>query len=425
MFTLAHVSDLHVSGFGDTLHDRARLVQAERARRRHERDAVRDLLGRGVVARPARAPQEGARSCSSIPTATPIPSPARARAGAARPGRAGRGQGVPPRGAPLGHAGGGHRRARARSRPMLETTPAQREPAVPPRRARASTERTSTRSSSRATAPTTATAGSSSPPRSASGTSAGACSSSRATTISIAFPIASSARPRPTEESKRARWREFAARCGLELEPCGAWKRVFDGGRGGRRGTRLVRAPAAGVLPAERRHRPGAARVAARARGDGSLAATHAIASSSSTTTWCPLPHGVGKRAPTEIGMRLDDARAFTDTLADVGATLVMHGHRHISERRSPAGHDFELLAAPSLTLGCKSGDAPSFWQGRARRPRPRDAGAHPGRGRRAGERPGHRPASSGVTPRFRSRTRRSDQKTRTGRALNCRRPRP
>jgi Icc protein len=27
MFTLAHASDLHVSGFGDTLHDRARLVR--------------------------------------------------------------------------------------------------------------------------------------------------------------------------------------------------------------------------------------------------------------------------------------------------------------------------------------------------------------------------------------------------------------
>jgi 3',5'-cyclic AMP phosphodiesterase CpdA len=75
------------------------------------------------------------------------------------------------------------------------------------------------------------------------------------------------------------------------------------------------------------------------------------------------LPVGVGKRAPTEIGMRLDDGKAFAETLAEVGATLVMHGHRHVSERRHPAGYDFELLAAPSLTLGCKSGDAPSFWK--------------------------------------------------------------
>jgi hypothetical protein len=61
--------------------------------------------------------------------------------------------------------------------------------------------------------------------------------------------------------------------------------------------------------------------------------------------------------------MRLDDGRAFAETLTEVGATLVMHGHRHVSERRHPAGSDFELLAAPSLTLGCKSGDAPSFWR--------------------------------------------------------------
>jgi hypothetical protein len=30
---------------------------------------------------------------------------------------------------------------------------------------------------------------------------------------------------------------------------------------------------------------------------------------------------------------------------------------------RTPAGFDFRLLAAPSLTLGCKSGDGPSFWR--------------------------------------------------------------
>jgi Icc protein len=176
------------------------------------------------------------------------------------------------------------------------------------------------------------------------------------------FPIASSARPRPTQESKRDRWREAAARVGLELEACGAWKRVVE----------EAEAVFVGLDSCARKQR-------AFFRQNGvigpeQLAWLRAVAQ---TRAWTdarhrvvlfhhhvvPLPTGVGKRAPTEIGMRLDDSRAFTETLAEIGATLVMHGHRHVSERRSPAGYDFELLAAPSLTLGCKSGDAPSFWR--------------------------------------------------------------
>ena len=61
--------------------------------------------------------------------------------------------------------------------------------------------------------------------------------------------------------------------------------------------------------------------------------------------------------------MRLDDAKTVAEVLNEVGATLVMHGHRHVSEERQPAGCNFRLLASPSLTLGCRSGDAPSFWR--------------------------------------------------------------
>jgi Icc protein len=176
------------------------------------------------------------------------------------------------------------------------------------------------------------------------------------------FPIASSARPRPTLESKRARWAAVAARAGLALEPCGAWKRVVE-----EAGAIFV-----GLDSCARKQR-------AFFRQNGaigpeqlawlrSLAATPEWKQARHKIVLChyhvvPLPVGVGKRAPTEIGMRLDDGRAFAETLAEVGATLVMHGHRHVSERRSPAGYDFDLLAAPSLTLGCKSGDAPSFWR--------------------------------------------------------------
>jgi 3',5'-cyclic AMP phosphodiesterase CpdA len=176
------------------------------------------------------------------------------------------------------------------------------------------------------------------------------------------FPIASSARPRPTHDSKRARWREVAVRAGLTIEPCGAWKHELP----------EAEAMLVGLDSCSRKQRAFFRQNGA--IGPEQLAWLREVAASA---PWkaarhrivlfhhhvVPLPVGVGKRAPTEIGMRLDDGRTFADALAEVGATLVMHGHRHVSERRHPAGYDFELLAAPSLTLGCKSGDAPSFWR--------------------------------------------------------------
>ncbi|HXX67311.1 MAG TPA: metallophosphoesterase [Polyangiaceae bacterium] len=176
------------------------------------------------------------------------------------------------------------------------------------------------------------------------------------------FPIASSARPRPTHASKRERWRAVVAGTGLVLDPCGAWKRVIE-----RADAILV-----GLDSCAQRQR-----TFFRQNGAIGPAQLEWLQKLGKTAEWrafrhrivlfhhhvVPVPLGVGKRAPTEIGMRLDDARAVAAVLAEVKATLVMHGHRHISERRNPAGHDFELLAAPSLTLGCKSGDAPSFWR--------------------------------------------------------------
>jgi len=148
----------------------------------------------------------------------------------------------------------------------------------------------------------------------------------------------------------------------VEIEPCGAWKRVIP----------EADAILVGLDSCSRRQRAFFRQNGAIGEEQLSwlraLAGTRAWADVRHRIVLChhhvvPLPLGVGRRAPTEIGMRLDDGRAFAETLADVGATLVMHGHRHISERRHPAGYDFELLAAPSLTLGCKSGDAPSFWR--------------------------------------------------------------
>lgn len=175
------------------------------------------------------------------------------------------------------------------------------------------------------------------------------------------FPIASSVRPRPTRAIKRARWEEFAAKTDLELEPCGAWKRVIP------EADAVIVGLDSCVLGQKAFFRQNGAIGAEQlgwlrglAEGRDWKDARHRIVLVHHHVV--PLQYHLNRRAPTEIGMRLDDARAFTATLASIRATLVMHGHRHISERRHPAGYDFDLLAAPSLTLGCKSGNAPSYW---------------------------------------------------------------
>lgn len=176
------------------------------------------------------------------------------------------------------------------------------------------------------------------------------------------FPMRGSGRPKPSHASKRAGWNAFAKRLGLELHPTGAWWRVLP-----EASTVLVGLDSC-ARPQRRffRHNGGL--------GPGQLEflrdlgkepafrnARHRIALLHHHVV--PLPHGVGRRAPSEIGMRLDDARGAAETFDEVGITAVMHGHRHVSEQRQPAGSNFTILASPSLTLGCRSGDDPSFWR--------------------------------------------------------------
>ena len=176
------------------------------------------------------------------------------------------------------------------------------------------------------------------------------------------FPLAGSARPRPTHDAKRAAWRGFAARLGLDVGLAGAWARALP----------EADAVIAGLDSCTRRQR-------AFFRHNGAIGPAQLdwLRDVAAQEPWktarhrivlvhhhvVPLARGVGRRAPPEIGMRLDDAKELARTLNEIGATLVMHGHRHISEARRPAGCNFEIFAAPSLTLGCKSGDAPSFWR--------------------------------------------------------------
>lgn len=176
------------------------------------------------------------------------------------------------------------------------------------------------------------------------------------------FPIRGSGRPKPTHASKRAAWNAFTERLGLELSSTGAWwqalpeadavlvgldscarpQRRFFRHNGALGEEQLAWLREIGKHPDFRRARH---RIA--------LLHHHVV----------PLSHGVGKRYPSEIGMRLDDARAAAEVFDEVGITTVMHGHRHVSEQRQPAGSNFTILASSSLTLGCRSGSDPSYWR--------------------------------------------------------------
>lgn len=176
------------------------------------------------------------------------------------------------------------------------------------------------------------------------------------------FPLPGSGRPRATPEGKRAAWRAFAARLGLDLDATGAWFRPLP------EADTVVVGLDSCARPQRRFFRHNGAIGEAQmdylrwvSAGREWKGARHRIVMLHHHVV--PLPHGVGRRAPSEFGMRLDDATAVAALLDEIGTTLVMHGHRHVSEQRQPAGTNFHILAAPSLTLGCRSGDAPSFWR--------------------------------------------------------------
>jgi 3',5'-cyclic-AMP phosphodiesterase len=176
------------------------------------------------------------------------------------------------------------------------------------------------------------------------------------------FPMQSSGRPKPTKESKRQAWRAFAAQIGIELDPVGAWFHALA-----EASTVLVGLDScANGQPAFFRHNGAVGKkqmdyLRSIARSSAWQQARHRIVGLHHHVV--PLPPGVGLRASPELGMRLDDAKKVAALFDEIGVTLVLHGHRHISEERKPAGTKFRILSAPSLTLGCRSGDGPSYWQ--------------------------------------------------------------
>jgi len=176
------------------------------------------------------------------------------------------------------------------------------------------------------------------------------------------FPMRGSGRPKPTHATKRAAWNAFAARIGLELDPCGAWIHALPAANTLMVGLDTCARPQRrffrhnGAVGAEQLawlRKVGEREDWKNARHRLVLLHHHVV----------PLPHGVGKRAASEIGMRLDDSKSVAEAFDEIGVTAVLHGHRHVSEQRQPAGSNFTILASPSLTLGCRSGDDPSFWK--------------------------------------------------------------
>lgn len=176
------------------------------------------------------------------------------------------------------------------------------------------------------------------------------------------FPLQGSVRPKPSPGSKRAAWRAFAETLGTPLDDSGAWVRYLP-----EASTVLVGFDSC-ARPQRRFFRHNGAIGPAQSAFLRSLASTPEFRAARHRVVLLhhhvvSLPHGIGRAAPTEIGMRLDDATEAAALFDEVGVTCVLHGHRHVSEERRPAGARFRIFACPSLTLGCRSGDKPSYWR--------------------------------------------------------------
>lgn len=176
------------------------------------------------------------------------------------------------------------------------------------------------------------------------------------------FPIRGSGRPKPTHASKRLAWQAFAQRIGLSLDTTGAYYTAIP-----EADTVLLGLDSCATAQRRFYRHNGAIGEEQReyvqriGRSPEWRAARHRIVLLHHHVV--PLPAGVGRGSGFEIGMRLDDAKPVAKLFDEIGVNLVLHGHRHLSEQRQPAGSDFTILASPSFTLGCRSGDSPSYWR--------------------------------------------------------------
>jgi len=76
-----------------------------------------------------------------------------------------------------------------------------------------------------------------------------------------------------------------------------------------------------------------------------------------------PPTRAVGA-TPWQLGMRLRNAREVYDVLRELGFGCALNGHRHVGYRYHPS-HAPLFVSAPSATLGCRSGASPQpfYWR--------------------------------------------------------------
>ncbi|MDB4968077.1 MAG: 3,5-cyclic-nucleotide phosphodiesterase [Myxococcales bacterium] len=76
-----------------------------------------------------------------------------------------------------------------------------------------------------------------------------------------------------------------------------------------------------------------------------------------------PPVRAVGS-SPWQLGMRLRNARTVYETLRELQFRCVLNGHRHVGYRYHPS-HAPMFISAPSATLGCRSGSTtrPFYWR--------------------------------------------------------------
>jgi 3',5'-cyclic AMP phosphodiesterase CpdA len=66
------------------------------------------------------------------------------------------------------------------------------------------------------------------------------------------------------------------------------------------------------------------------------------------------MPFAIGRRSPLEMGMRLRNATEVMEICTEARLDLLLHGHRHHGYMVHLPGHP-SVISAPSSTLGCKS----------------------------------------------------------------------